>query len=302
MSMLEVEVAGLRFRNPTVLASGILGTTAASLLRVARNGAGAVVAKSCGLTPREGHRNPTVVEIEQGILNAVGLANPGAEEFVRELRQALDGGVPVIASVYGFKVEDYAKAAKIVSRAGIAAIELNLSCPNVEKVGSLFGADAELSYEVVREVKRTVSLPVFAKLTANVGDIVEIAKACEEGGADGITAINTLKAMAIDIKAKVPVLGNKVGGLSGRCLKPVSLRCVYEIAQEVEIPVMGCGGIATGRDAVEFMMAGASAVQIGSAVLTRGVGVFRKVALEIQEFLEEMGYSHVRDIVGLALK
>jgi dihydroorotate dehydrogenase (NAD+) catalytic subunit len=300
--MLDVEIAGLELKNPTVLASGILGTTAASLLRVARNGAGAVVAKSCGVTPREGHPNPTVVEIEQGILNAVGLANPGVEEFTEELRQALRGGVPVIASVYGFRIEDYAEAAKIVSRAGVSAIELNLSCPNVEKVGSLFGADAELAHEVVREVKRTVSLPVFAKLTANVGDIVEIAKACEEGGADGITAINTLKAMAIDIKAKAPVLGNKVGGLSGQCLKPVALRCVYEIAQEVEIPIMGCGGVTTGRDAVEYLMAGARAVQIGSAVLTRGISVFKKVALEIQEFLEERGYSHVRDIVGLALK
>jgi dihydroorotate dehydrogenase (NAD+) catalytic subunit len=300
--MLDVEFAGLKLNNPTVLASGILGTTGAALLRVARNGAGAVVAKSCGIVPREGHPNPTVIEIEQGILNAVGLSNPGAEEFAKEIKIALQGGVPVIASVYGFRVEDYAAAARILADAGVAAIELNLSCPNVEKVGALFGADAELALEVVREVKRAVSLPVFAKLTANVGDIVEIAKACEEGGADGVTAINTLKAMAIDIRAKTPLLGNKVGGLSGPCIKPIALRCVYEIAQEVDIPVMGCGGVTTGKDAVEYLMAGAQAVQIGTGVLTRGLSVFRKVALEIQEFLEERGYSCVDDIVGLALK
>ncbi len=300
--MLEVEFAGLRLRNPTLLASGILGTTAAALIRVARSGAGAVVAKSCGVTPREGHKNPTVVEIEQGLLNAIGLANPGAEAFVEELRAALSGGVPVIASVYGFRVEEYAQAAEIVERAGIAAVELNLSCPNVEKVGSIFGADAELAFETVQEVKKRVSVPVFAKLTAGAGDIVAIAKACEDAGADAITAINTMKAMAIDVKAKAPVLGNKVGGLSGPCIKPIALRCVYEIAREVDIPVIGCGGITTGKDAVEFFLAGARAVQIGTAVLLRGVGVFRKVTLEIKEYLEERGYSHVSEIVGLALR
>ncbi len=154
--MLEVEFAGLKLRNPTVLASGILGSSAASLLRVARNGAGAVVAKSCGIEPREGHANPTVIEIEQGILNAVGLANPGVEEFAEEIKLALQGGVPVIASAYGFRAEDYAHVARVLEGAGVAAIELNLSCPNVEKVGSLFGADAELAREVVSEVKRTV--------------------------------------------------------------------------------------------------------------------------------------------------
>ncbi|NOZ59232.1 MAG: dihydroorotate dehydrogenase [Euryarchaeota archaeon] len=300
--MLEVRLAGIELGNPTMLASGILGTSAASLIRVARAGAGAVVAKSVGLSPREGHRNPTVIEVEQGVLNAVGLSNPGVEEFAEELRQATSAGVPVVASVYGFRAGEYAEVARRISGAGVAAVELNLSCPNVEKVGALFGADEDLAFEVVREVKRAVSLPVFAKLTANAGDIVAIAKACEEGGADAITAINTVKAMAIDTRAKAPVLGNEVGGLSGPCIKPIALRCVYEIAREVSIPVIGCGGIATGEDAVEFLLAGARAVQIGTAVLSRGVSVFRKVSLEIKEYLEERGYESVEEIVGLALR
>ncbi len=298
--MLAIELCGIKLRNPTMLASGIMGTTAASLVRIARAGAGAVVTKSTGLVPREGHRNPTVVEIEQGLLNAIGLANPGVAEFVQELRGVSGTGVPVVASVYGLSIEEYAKAARFVTKAGVAAIELNLSCPNVEKAGAIFGADEELAFQVVHLVRRATSLPVFAKLTANAGDVVAIAKACEDAGADAITAINTLKAMAIDIRARTPLLGNRVGGLSGQCIKPIAVRCVYEIAREVSVPVIGCGGITTGRDAVEFLLAGARAVQIGTAVLTRGVSVFRKVSLEIKEYLEEMGYGSVDEIVGLA--
>ncbi len=285
-------------KNPTMLASGIMGLSAASLRRAVRGGAGAVVAKSCSSQPREGNPNPTVIEVPpRGLLNSVGLANPGCRELAEELRK-LGGEVPVIASVYGFSPEEYAENAVLMQQAGVDGVELNLSCPNVE--GTVFGYREELAQEVVSEVKRRVKLPVFAKLTADAGDVVSVAKACEEAGADGITAINTLRAMSIDLTARQPVLGNRVGGLSGACLKPVALRCVYEIAEEVRIPVIGCGGISTGRDAVEFFLAGARAVQIGTAVLYRGLNVFRKVAQEIAEYLEERGYSSVGDITGMA--
>ena len=298
MHGLEVEVAGIMLKNPTMLASGIMGLSAASLRRAVRGGAGAVVAKSCSSQPREGNPNPTVIEVPpRGLLNSVGLANPGCRELAEELRK-LGGEVPVIASVYGFSPEEYAENAVLMQQAGVDGVELNLSCPNVE--GTVFGYREELAQEVVSEVKRRVKLPVFAKLTADAGDVVSVAKACEEAGADGITAINTLRAMSIDLTARQPVLGNRVGGLSGACLKPVALRCVYEIAEEVRIPVIGCGGISTGRDAVEFFLAGARAVQIGTAVLYRGLNVFRKVAQEIAEYLEERGYSSVGDITGMA--
>jgi len=294
--LLEVEIAGIKLKNPTILASGIMGSSAWALRRALDGGAGAVVSKSSGIEPREGHKNPTVIEIPNGLLNAVGLSNPGAKEMAEELSKIKNA--VVIASVYGFTVEEYAEAAKILEEF-CSAIELNLSCPNVEKAGHFFGKNPELAGEVVEEVKRAVSKPVFAKLTAEAGDIVEVAKACEEAGADAIVAINTLTAMKIDVKARVPVLGNKTGGLSGRAIKPIAVRCVYEIAGEVDIPVIGCGGITTGEDAVEFFMAGARAVQIGTAVLSRGVGVFRKVCTEIAEFLEERNLK-LEDIVGVA--
>ncbi len=301
--MLEVELCGIRLRNPTMLASGILGTSGAALKRVAKSGgAGAIVTKSIGLTPREGHRNPTVVEISGGLISAIGLANPGYEEFGEEIRVAREGGVPVIGSVYGFNFAEYATVAEKLESYGVSAIELNISYPNVGKAGAFFGYSEELASEVVREVKKKVRLPVIAKLTAGAGDIVAIAKACEDAGADAITAIGALRAMKIDLTTAKPVLGNEVGGLSGPCIKPIALRCVYEIAREVSVPVIGCGGIATGRDAVEFFLAGARAVQIGTAVLYRGITVFKKVSQEIKEYLEENGHASVDEIVGLALR
>ncbi len=298
--MLEVEVAGIKLKNPTILASGILGTTGASLRRVAMAGAGAVVSKSAGSEARVGHRNPTVIGVPQGLLNAVGLSNCGIDEMAGELEIAREAGVPVIASVYGFSVDDYVRAA-IALDSYADAIELNLSCPNVERAGNFFGKSPELAFEAVREVKRKVKVPVFAKLTAEAGDIAEIAKACEEAKADAIVAINTIKAMSINIDARRPVLGNKVGGISGKCIKSIAVRCVYEIASEVSIPVIGCGGILTGEDALEFIMAGAEAVQIGTGVLLRGISVFRKVSLEMKEFMEEREFE-LEDIRGVALR
>jgi dihydroorotate dehydrogenase (NAD+) catalytic subunit len=282
--MLETEIAGLRLKNPTILASGIMGSTGSSLKRVAiEGGAGAVVTKSVGMEAREGHDNPTVIEVEGGLLNAVGLSNPGIDEFKAEIEDAKGGNVPLIVSVFGFKAGDFGAAAEKAEEYGADAIELNLSCPNVEKAGAVFGKSAELSKSVVKDVKNKVGVPVIAKLTASTDDIVEVAGACVGGGCDAITAINTISAMKIDIHTKSPILGNKTGGLSGPSIKPVALRCVYDIKKELDIPVIGCGGITTGEDALEFLMAGASAVEIGTAVRLRGIGVFerRKMAIKI---------------------
>jgi len=298
--MLETEICGLRLRNPTILASGILGTVGSSLKRVAKAGAGAVVTKSIGAQPREGYRNPSVIRIEQGYLNAVGLANQGIKEFGVEVKKAKEGGVPVIGSVYGFSVREFVDVAQGMEGYGVDAVELNLSCPNVAKAGAFFGQSEELSYEVVKAVKDSVSIPVIAKLTANTGDIAAVAKSCEKAGCDAVTAINTLKAMKIDVKARMPVLGNKVGGLSGPCIKPIGIAAVYEISRETSLPVIGCGGVLTGEDAVEYMMAGARAVQIGVGVAERGISIFSKVSREIEEFLKSNNYSSVREIIGAA--
>lgn len=297
-SRLATEIAGLRLANPVMLASGVLGLSESSLRRVADAGAGAVVTKSVGLEPREGYLNPTVVQAECGLLNAMGLPNPGVHYFCEELRRA-ELNVPIIMSVYGFSSEDFAEVAGVAVKAGVDALELNLSCPHVEETGAEIGHDPELVADVVERVKARVDMPIFVKLTPNVADIVGVAKAAVESGADAITAINTVRAMAIDIETAQPVLANKIGGLSGAAIKPVAIRCVYEIYQGVDVPVIGCGGISTWRDAVEFMLAGASAVQVGTAVAFEGLEVFRSVTKGIEAYLKEKGFGRVEEIVGL---
>lgn len=299
-SRLTVEIAGLRLANPTMLAAGILGTSGPSLRRVAEAGAGAVTTKSMGLEPRRGYLNPTVVQVDCGLLNAMGLPNPSVHHFGEEMREAKRGGAPVIISVYGFSPEDFAEAARTAADIGADALELNVSCPHVKKTGSEIGQSSRLVAEATEKVKNAVDRPVFVKLTPNVVDIAEIAEAAAEAGADAITAINTVRAMAIDVETVRPVLANKVGGLSGPAIKPIAVRCVYEVFRKVKVPVIGCGGIATWQDAVEFMLAGASAVQIGTAVAYRGLEVFSSVAKGIDAYLEKKGFGSVREIVGLS--
>lgn len=299
--MLKTKIFGLHLNNPTILASGIMGSTGSSLMRVAlEGGAGALVTKSVGKEEREGHSNPTVIEIEGGLLNAVGLSNPGIDEFKAEIENAKSGEVPLIVSVFGFSVEEFREVSERAQRYGADAIELNLSCPNVEETGKVFGSSPELSGKVVRAVKESIDIPVIAKLSGGTASITEVADACASEGCDGITAINTLGAMKIDIRTKTPILGNKTGGLSGPCIKPVALRCVYEISKELDLPVIGCGGITTGEDAIEFFMAGAKAVEIGTGVHLRGIDVFRKVCSEIESFMGENGYKSLDEIIGAA--
>jgi len=299
---LVTEIAGLKLANPTMLAAGILGLTGSSLRSVVEAGAGAVVTKSVGLKPREGYPNPTVVQVECGLLNAVGLPNPGIHHFSEEIGEAKETGVPIIVSIYGYSSEEFAEVAKVATEAGADALELNVSCPHVEETGAEIGSDPELVAEVVREVKKKVDKPVFVKLTPNVANIAEIAKAAAKAGADAITAINTVRAMAIEIETTQPLLANKIGGLSGPAIKPIAVRCVYEVYREVDVPVIGCGGIMSWRDAVEFMLAGASAVQIGTAIAFKGLGVFKSVTKGIDAYVKKKGFGSVKEIVGLAHK
>jgi len=297
---LLTEIAGLKLANPTMLAAGVLGLTGSSLMRVVEAGAGAVVTKSLGLKPREGYPNPTVIQVNCGLLNAIGLPNPGIRHFGEDIKEVKEKKVPVVVSIYGFSSEDFARAAKSAVEVGADALELNVSCPHVEETGAEIGSDPELVTQVVREVKNTVDKPVFVKLTPNVANIVEVAKAAVETGADAITAINTVRAMAIEIETTRPLLANKIGGLSGSAIKPVAVRCVYEIYRHVDVPVIGCGGITDWRDAVEFMLAGASAVQIGTAIAFKGLEVFKSVTKGIDTYVKKKRLGNAKEIVGLA--
>jgi dihydroorotate dehydrogenase (NAD+) catalytic subunit len=281
-------------------ASGVLGMSALLLKRVYDSGAGAVVTKSLGPAARPGHINPTVVEVEGGLLNAMGLPNPGVEGYLEELRELKGEGVLVVASFFASTVEEFQSDAKALARAGADALELNLSCPNVGGEPGMCAADGISVERVTRSVKQVVEVPVFVKLSPNVTDIAGIAVAAERGGADAITAVNTLKAMAIDADFRRPILSNVTGGLSGPAIKSVAIRCVWEIAEVVKVPIIGCGGMSSWRDAVEYMLAGASAVEIGTAVMNHGFEVYGKVNDGLARYLEENGFDSVSEVVGLA--
>ncbi len=300
-NMLNVDLAGLALANPTMLASGILGLTADALGTAVAGGAAAIVTKSVGLKPRKGYVNPTVVQASCGLINAMGLPNPGIEEFQGEIREAKGFGVPVVVSVYGFSAEEYVEVAKKAVSAGADAVELNVSCPHVKETGSEIGQNLEVLTEVVGEVKANIRRPVFVKLSPNVTSIQEIGEAVANCGADALTAINTVRATAIDTETAMPILSNQKGGLSGPAIKPIAIRCVYEIYERTELPIVGCGGITDWQDAVDFLLAGTTtAIQIGTAVAERGLRVFQAVTQGIETYLKRKSYQRVEDIVGLS--
>jgi dihydroorotate dehydrogenase (NAD+) catalytic subunit len=297
---LSINLAGLELRNPTMLASGVLGYTAESFERVVKAGAGAVVTKSVGSQPRVGYANPTVVQAESGLINAMGLPNPGIDVFAGEIKETkLTVHAPLIVSVFGYSAEDYASVALKAVEAGADAVELNVSCPHVKQTGSEIGQNPKLLGEVIQQVKAVINKPLIVKLSPNVADITVLAKAAIEAGADVLTAVNTLKAIAIDTETQLPILNNIKGGLSGAAMKPVALRAVYDIADAFEVPIIGCGGVTNWRDAVEFFLAGASAVQIGTAV-AEDIQVFQSVTKGIENYLRRKHAGSVKDIVGLA--
>ena len=299
-NLLSISFAGLQLQNPTVLASGVLGYSAESLSRVVKAGAGAVVTKSVGVAPRVGYPNPTVVQAQSGLINAMGLPNPGIDVYAEEIRFSKTIlRVPLIVSVFGYTSEEYASVAKKAVDAGADAVELNVSCPHVKQTGAEIGQNPKLLTEIIENVKARINKPLIVKLSPNVTDITILAKAAIEAGADALTVINTLRAIAIDTETLLPVLSNVRGGLSGEAIKPVALRCVFDIAEEYEFPIIGCGGVSNWRDAVEFFLAGACAVQIGTAI-AEDVEVFRAVTKGVESYLRRKHYRNVKEIVGLA--
>ena len=292
----------MALENPTMLASGILGFSAESLNRIAKGGAGAVISKSIGAEPRVGYPNPTMVQAEAGLINAMGLPNPGIDVYSEEIKFSKTVlRVPFIVSVFGYSADEYATVAKKAVDAGADAIELNVSCPHVQNTGSEIGQNPKLLREVVEKVKAKINKPIIVKLSPNVNDVTIPAKAAVEAGADALTAVNSLKAMAIDTETMRPVLSNLKGGLSGPAVKPVALRCIYDIREELpNVPIIGCGGVTDWRDAVEFFLAGASAVQIGTAVAWQNTDVFQVITKGIEVYLRKKDYGSVKEIVNLA--
>ena len=273
---------------------------AGSMNRVFKSGAGAVVTKSIGMKSREGYPNPTAIELEHGIINAMGLPNPGIDNFSEEIKELKNSKKPVIGSIFGSNTKEFIHLATKMQEYGADALELNMSCPHAKGYGLETGSDPKLVKEITSKVKESVKIPVFVKISPNLTNIVEIAKSAEAGKADAIVTINTVKAMKIDLETQMPILSNKIGGYSGKAVKPIGIRCVYEISNNIKIPVIGVGGITTGEDMIEYFMAGASAVQIGSAVYYRGIDVFKKICKEAEEWMKEHNYKTISDIIGVA--
>jgi len=298
---LSVRLGPLALRNPFLLASGIWGESGVSLAGAWKAGAGGVVTKSIGSSPRAGYPNPTVETFDRwGMLNAMGLPNPGIAEYPKEIAAALEAGATVIGSVFGANPEEFATLAEKIAATGVAAVELNLSCPHAEGYGTEVGGTPEAVGEIVRAVRRAVRVPVIAKITPNTSDPAALAVAAERAGAAAVSAINTVRALAIDVRLRRPVLAHGLGGLSGPAIKPVGLACVWQIAQRVSVPVVGIGGITTAQDALEYLMAGASAVQVGTAVAFEGIGLFARLARDLSALLDELGLASVAASVGAA--
>lgn len=298
---LSVQIGEVTLKNPLLTASGTFGFAReySELFDVSL--LGGIVVKGLTLQPKEGNPPPRIAETPSGLLNAIGLQNPGVRRFVAEELPALRRiGTAVIANIAGSTLEEFAEIAKILeAETGITALELNISCPNVRQGGMAFGVHPESAAKVTEVVKKHTTLPVWVKLSPNVTDITEIAKAVEEAGADAITLINTLLGMAIDLEKRRPVLGNIFGGLSGPAVKPVALRMVWQVYEAIKIPIIGMGGIISARDVLEFIMAGASAVAIGTGLFAQPlapVGILR----ELEEFLIKEDVAQITELTGVA--
>ena len=298
---LSTSIGKIELNSPAMLASGILGISLDVFNRLHRSGAGAVVTKSLSIEPWEGYPNPTIFSVNGGgWMNAVGLSNPGASNFAKMIEHNQD--VPIIVSLVGSIPEDFEMMIKEFTNCNVTAFELNLSCPHVAKVGLEVGDDPELVKKIVTTVKNSTNIPVIAKVGLGTTDYLNTVKIAIDSGIDAITAINTVRAMAIDVETQRPILSNKFGGLSGTPIKPIALRCVYEIASKYDIPIIGCGGISTWEDAIEFFLAGASAIQLGSAIGDNWINVFDNINKGVLQYMKQKNYSTIDEMVGLAKK
>ncbi len=296
---LVVNIAGLRLKNPVMTASGTFGYGEEYSEFIDLNQLGAIVVKGLSLLPKKGNPTPRIVETPAGLINSIGLQNIGVDAFLKEKLPFLKRyNTPIICNFFGDTIDEYVKAAERLSSAeGIDALEMNISCPNKQKGWIVFGTDPQSMEEVVKAVRRATKLPLIVKLSPNVTDIALMAKIAEDSGADAISLINTILAMAIDVKKRRPLLGNTVGGLSGPAIRPIAVRMVWEVSKAVKIPIIGMGGIMNYRDALEFLIAGAKAVAVGTANF-----INPKVTIEIikgiRDFLIEEDISDINEIIG----
>ena len=296
---LATSVGKMKLDKPAMLASGILGISLDVFNRLYRSGAGAVVTKSLSSEPWEGYPNPTIFSVNGGgWMNAVGLSNPGASNFAKMIEPNVD--VPIIVSLVGSIPKDFEMMINEFKNCNVTAFELNLSCPHVAKVGLEVGDDPELVKKIVTTVKNSTIAPVIAKVGLGTTNYLNTVKTAIDSGIDAITAINTVRAMAIDVETQRPILSNKYGGLSGTPIKPIALRCVYEISSKYDIPIIGCGGISTWEDAIEFFLAGASAIQLGSAIGDNWINVFDDINKGVLQYMKQKNYSTIEEMVGLA--
>ena len=296
---MKVNIGGLELQNPVMTASGTFGYAREFEHFIDLNRLGGIIVKGLSLMPTRGNPPPRIVETACGMINAIGLENVGIEEFITEKLPFLQELVPpVIVNIYGKLVDEYRQlTARINDLAAIAGIEVNISCPNVKAGGMAFGVDPQAAFRVIRAVREQTTKPVIVKLSPNVTDITEIATAVEKAGADCISLINTISAMAIDIDTRRPKIANIIGGLSGPAIKPVALRMVWQVAQKSKIPIIGIGGIMTAEDALEFLIAGASAIQVGTANFVNP-GITTEIIDGIEAFLAERNIDKLTDIIG----
>ena len=298
---MRVNLGGISLPGPVLLASGTAGYGEELEQVLADGGIGGIIVKSITLEPRDGNPPPRIVETPSGMLNAIGLANIGVDAFINDKLPFLRSlKIPVIVNVAGFAIDDYVETARRVSdQQGIAGIELNISCPNVKKGGMEFGVEPGPAEEITRKVKAVVKQPLIVKLSPNVTDIAAMAQAVKNGGADAVAVINTYVGMVIDIEKRKPVLKNGVGGLSGPAIRPLAVRCVWQVRKKVDIPILGLGGIMDGNNAMEFILAGASAVAVGTGTfLDPNAGA--RVTAGIAEYLKRTGTGSLKELVGKA--
>ena len=298
---LSVEIDNIHLRNPTMLASGILGISQSIFERLYNENIGGIVTKSISVNPMKGYPNPTVVPIGGGsYINAVGLSNPGVDAFSRELSK--NKKIPIMISLVGSSEKEFSRMVKIFDSLSILGYEINLSCPHVSKMGMEVGDDPEAVNKIVKTVRMNTAKPISVKVGVGSIDVVELARVAIDAGANIITAINTLRAMTIDIETMMPILSNRVGGLSGTAIKPIGVRCVYEISKNIKAPVIGCGGVSSWQDVIEYMMAGASAVQIGSVLGSNGPRIFNRMTKDLKNYVEKKGMKNISEIIGIAHK
>ncbi|MBN2086886.1 dihydroorotate dehydrogenase [Candidatus Peregrinibacteria bacterium] len=300
----SVKFCGIDFPNPTVLASGYLGVTGASLANCINNGAGGVTGKTLFMEPRPGHPNPTVLTFPGGLINAVGLCGEGIKNGIHEFKKfrEMAPDAPLIGSIAGKNLKELIEVAEIMDTYPVDMIELNLSCPNVDdEMGRPIACDPLMTRDAIKAVRKVVKKPISAKLSPNVQNIGIVAKNAENEGADAITAVNTMgPGMLIDIKMRRPILSNKVGGVSGMALHPIAVRCVYDIYKAVQIPIIATGGIMNGKDAIEMILAGGSLLGIGCAITANDLNCFTMITDKIREYMKEEGFTDISEMVGLA--